>query len=61
MRAGEVEEDRLVHGAVLLFESAVFDGHGGAELVVLFVDALQFNGDIAHLCGLFLPTMVNST
>src|SRR6266852_461900 len=54
MRAGSIEEDRLVHGTVLLFEALVLDGHGGAELVVLFVYALEFDGDIAHLLGLVL-------
>ena len=48
----QVEEDRLVHGAVLLLEELVFDRYGRAELVALFVDALQFNGDIAHLLRL---------
>jgi len=60
MRAREVEEDRLVHGAVLLFEALVFDGHGSAELVVLFIDALQFDSDVAYLLGLPLPAIVNS-
>jgi len=52
--AGEIEEDRLVHGAIFLFKRLVFDGHGGAELVALFVNALQFDGDVADLLG-FVP------
>src|SRR5256885_5458012 len=52
VRSREVEEDRLVHGAILLFELPVFDRHGGVELAVLFVDALQFDGNIAYLLRL---------
>src|SRR6266403_6252378 len=54
MGAGEIEEDRLVHGAILLFELLVFDGHGSTEQVALFVDALQFDRDVAHLLRLVL-------
>src|SRR6267143_5842494 len=54
VRARGVEEDGLVQGAILLFEALVFDGHGKAELVALFVDALQFDGDVANLLGLVL-------
>src|SRR6267143_3936148 len=52
VRAREVEEDWLVHGAILLFEALVFDGYGGAELVVLFVHATQFHSDIPNLLRL---------
>src|SRR5260370_439998 len=52
VRAREVEEDWLVHGAILLFKSLVFDGHGGAELVALFVHATQFHSDIPNLLRL---------
>src|SRR5436309_13405163 len=52
VRSREVEEDRLVHGAILLFELPVFDRHGGVELAALFVDTLQFDGNIAYLLRL---------
>src|SRR6266446_7129135 len=52
VRAGEVEEDGLVHGTVLLLEELVFNGYGRIELVVLLVDTLQFNSDIAYLLRL---------
>src|SRR5260370_3564815 len=52
VRTREVEEDWFVHGAILLFKSLVFDGHGGAELVALFVHAPQFDGDIPNLLRL---------
>src|SRR5437660_192183 len=52
MRSRKIEEDRLVHGAILLFEYPVFDRYGGVELAALFVDALQFDSDIAYLLRL---------
>src|SRR5574340_1290807 len=52
VRAGRVEEDRFIHSAILLFEALVFHGQGNAELIALVVDALEFDGDIAHLLRL---------
>src|SRR5438552_15331981 len=54
VRARDVEENRFVHGAVLLFETFVFDGHGDAKLIALFVDALELDGNVAHLLCLVL-------
>ena len=54
MRPGDVEEDWLVQSAVLLLEALVFDGHGDIDLIFLFVDALQFDSDVADLLGLVL-------
>src|SRR5713101_8139964 len=36
--AAQIEEDGLVHVAILLFDSAVLGGHGNAVLRALFVD-----------------------
>src|SRR5258708_16925871 len=52
VRTREVEEDWLVHGAILLFKSLVFDGHGGAELVALFILVPPFDSDLSHLSRL---------
>src|SRR5580658_9038968 len=56
MRTGEVEEDGLVDGAVLLLEALVLDGHGETYLVLLLVDTLQFDGDVAYLLWLILAS-----
>ncbi len=50
----QVEEDRLVHGAVLLLEQAIFRSQIDAVLTSLLVYALELNGDIAHLLRLVL-------
>src|SRR6266446_5682040 len=52
VRTREVEEDWLVHGAILLFEALVFDGYSSAELVALLVHAPEFDGDIPNLLRL---------
>src|SRR5882724_9396786 len=52
--AVQVEEDRLVHGAVLLLEQAVFRGQIDAVLPLLFVHGLEFDGDVANLLRLVL-------
>src|SRR5260221_11463123 len=52
--AMQVEEDRFVHGAVLLLEQAIFGGQIDAVLLLLFVDGLEFDGDIANLLRLVL-------
>src|SRR5260221_12575729 len=52
--AMQVEEDRLVHGAVLLLEQAVFRGQIDAVLTLLFVDGLEFDGYIANRLRLVL-------
>ena len=54
--AGDVEENRLVKSAVLLLEALVFDGHCDIRLVLLLVDALKLDGDIADLLGLVLAS-----
>src|SRR5262249_2347970 len=52
--AVEVEEDRLVYGAILLLELAVFGCQVNAEAACLLAHALEFDGDIAHLLRLVL-------
>ena len=52
--SAEVEEDRLVHGAILLFQAAVFGGHGNAKLPALLINALEFDGQVADLLWLVL-------
>src|SRR6266446_7296608 len=52
--AAQIEEDRLVHVAILLFDFAVLGGHGDAVLRALFVDALEFDSQVANLLGLIL-------
>src|SRR5580704_1989442 len=54
MCAGDIEEDGLVQSAVLLLEALVFDGHREINLILLFVDALELDSDIADLLGLIL-------
>src|SRR5580692_11110505 len=54
VRAGDVEENRLVEGAVLFLEALVLDGHREIDLVLLLVDALEFDSDVADLLGLVL-------
>src|SRR5229473_3332106 len=51
-RAGSVEENRLVKGAILLLEALVFHGHEDAILIALLIDAPQLNRHIADLLGL---------
>src|SRR5580704_18106165 len=54
MRAGDIEENRLVEGAVLYLEALVLDGHSQIDLVLLLVDALELDSDVADLLGLVL-------
>jgi len=52
MCAGDVEEDGLVEGAVLLFKALVLDDHGEIDLVPLLVHTLKLDSNVADLLGL---------
>src|SRR5580698_911098 len=54
MRAGDIEENRLVEGAVLFLKALVLDGHGKIDLVLLLVDALELDSNVADLLGFVL-------
>src|SRR5215469_11782734 len=51
-RACRVEEDRLIHGAVLLLEALVLHRHQHGEPVVLLIYTLELNGDVSNLLRL---------
>src|SRR5579859_1134188 len=56
MSAGEVEENGLVEGAVLLLKALVLDDHGYIDLVLLLVNAFELHGDVADLLRFILAS-----
>src|SRR6266705_1512875 len=52
MRAGGVEENRLIDSPVPLLIPLVFHGHGHAELVPLFIDGAKHDRYVGHLLRL---------
>src|SRR5208282_977463 len=54
MSAAQVEEERLIDGAILVLGGLVLDGQDEVGAVLLLVGALEFDGDNTDLLGLIL-------
>jgi len=57
----EIEEDRARSWRDFSFQNVLSSTVTAALNGALSLTRLQFDGDVADLLGLFLPTMVNST